>query len=355
MAETSIDQASSQAAARGNTKAAPLSRLGRGLGSLIPASPLATPPASPPAVQRVGGSGPVSQAVQVLAEPKIDPQLPMGHQAVSEISIVAIAKNTRQPRERFENRALQALAESITQHGLLQPILVRRISVPRGTLVYELIAGERRLRAFELLGRQAIPAIIREADEQSAGVLALIENVQREDLNPIERAIALKRLIAEFNWTQQQVAGKVGLDRASVANLIRLTELDPFVSACVREGKLSQGHAKALLAIEDPLSRRAVAERALHDEWSVRQIEREVQRVKGATTVAPLAVPPPPVRHSAQVADLERRLGQHLGTKVAIAKGKKSGSGKLTISFFSLDQFDGLLNRLGFNPNSLHD
>jgi ParB family chromosome partitioning protein len=274
--------------------------------------------------------------------------------AVVEISISFIARNSRQPREKFDDRAIQSLAESIRQHGLLQPVVIRKLRIPHGGKTHELIAGERRLRAFESLERITIPSITRDADEAQSAVFALIENVQREDLNPLERSKALQRLITEFSWTQQQAAEKVGLDRATVANLLRLNDLDPFSAGCVREGRLSQGHAKALLAIDNLPARRAIAEKALHDEWSVRQIEREVQRVRAASGLTSAQVPPPPRRGSAQVGDLERRVGLHIGSKVKIKKGRKAGTGTLTIQFFTLDQFDGILQKMGFDPNNLN-
>jgi len=274
---------------------------------------------------------------------------------VQEIQISLIARNTRQPRERFDERAITQLADSIGFHGLLQPITVRKLSAPRGGKTFELIAGERRLRAFEFLKRSAIPALVRVADDSQSATLALIENIQREDLNPMERAKGLERLIGEFGWTQQQAGERVGLDRATIANLLRLNELDSFTASCLRDGRLSQGHAKALLAIDSPQIRRALAERALHDEWSVRHLEREVQRAKGNPGAGPASTAQPPRRASVPITDLERRLGVFLGTKIAIRKGRKSGTGSMTIKFFSLDQFDGILNRLGFDPNSLSD
>ncbi|MSR29459.1 MAG: ParB/RepB/Spo0J family partition protein [Phycisphaerales bacterium] len=357
MAETPMESVKVSGGARAAT-----SRLGRGLGSLIPAAPLpmanavalaATTVGSP---VKTGAPGRTAAAVPTSRPPSAEPTMEAiteGNGGSIELPIIQIARNSRQPRERFDDRTLQGLADSITQNGLLQPIVVRRLSVPRGTMIYELIAGERRMRAFEKLGKVRIPAIIRLVDEKSSGVLALVENIQREDLNPIERSDALKRLILEFSWTQQQAADRVGLDRASVANLLRLGDLDPFVSGCVREGRLSQGHAKALLSIDDHQARRAVAERALHDEWSVRQVEREVQRLKGVSTLAAQTSAKPLRRASAQITDLEKRLGAHLGTRVQLTRGKKLGSGKLTIDFYSLDQFDGLLSRVGFDPNNL--
>ena len=382
MQENRKDSASnSQSSSSTSGKPATTSRLGRGLGSLIPAAPqqpfqpVALPATTPesdksPSTASAPVKIPIALNVQLAIQspltnptiqsierstgniPVASPAIPTT--AVVEMNISFIARNSRQPREKFDDRAIQSLAESIRQHGLLQPVVIRKLRIPHGGKTHELIAGERRLRAFESLGRTAIPSITREADEAQSAVFALIENVQREDLNPLERSKALQRLITEFSWTQQQAAEKVGLDRATVANLLRLNDLDPFSAGCVREGRLSQGHAKALLAIDNLPARRAIAEKALHDEWSVRQIEREVQRVKAASGLTSAQAPPPPRRGSAQVGDLERRVGLHIGSKVKIKKGRKAGTGTLTIQFFTLDQFDGILQKIGFDPNNLN-
>lgn len=352
-------------------KPAITSRLGRGLGSLIPPAtqqpfhPVVKPAHSPitPNTGLVTDTTPVAPSLtppspaiksQDSSTGNIPAQVsPVAASAIVEMNITFIARNSRQPREKFDDRAIQGLAESIRQHGLLQPIVIRKLRMPHSGKTHELIAGERRLRAFESLGRTTIPTITRDADEAQSAVFALIENVQREDLNPLERSKALQRLITEFSWTQQQAAEKVGLDRATVANLLRLNDLDPFSAGCVREGRLTQGHAKALLAIDNLQARRAIAEKALHDEWSVRQIEREVQRIKTASGLSATSVSPPPRRGSAQVGDLEKRLGLHIGSKVKIKKGRKAGTGTLSIQFFTLDQFDGILHKLGFDPNNL--
>ncbi|MCX5663240.1 MAG: ParB/RepB/Spo0J family partition protein [Planctomycetota bacterium] len=382
MKENRTDSASnSQSSTPATGKQVPTSRLGRGLGSLIPAAPqqpfqpVALPPTKPesdksPSTASAQVKMPIALNVPLAIQspltnptiqsierstgniPVASPAIPTT--AVVEMNISFIARNSRQPREKFDDRAIQSLAESIRQHGLLQPVVIRKLRIPHGGKTHELIAGERRLRAFESLGRTAIPSITREADEAQSAVFALIENVQREDLNPLERSKALQRLITEFSWTQQQAAEKVGLDRATVANLLRLNDLDPFSAGCVREGRLSQGHAKALLAIDNLPARRVIAEKALHDEWSVRQIEREVQRIKAASGLTSAQAPPPPRRGSAQVGDLERRVGLHIGSKVKIKKGRKAGTGSLTIQFFTLDQFDGILQKMGFDPNNLN-
>jgi len=393
MAENSKSTNTSQSDLKtGQSKPGVVSRLGRGLGALIPAGPIGQPSqvdrgdknhvpsgfdSKPgrigteinPTRESVRTNSPTTQGSAMIgsvaagigsSQPKTASDRSTGNvdapsQIIQEIQISLIARNTRQPRERFDDKAILQLASSINLHGLLQPIAVRKLPAPRGGKTFELIAGERRLRAFEALKRPTVPALIREADDSQSATLALIENIQREDLNPMERAKGLERLIVEFGWTQQQAGERVGLDRATIANLLRLNDLDSFSSSCVRDGRLSQGHAKALLSMDDPQLRRALAERALHDEWSVRQLEREVQRTKSLSGTPTVPIAPAIRRASVPITDLERRLGVFLGTKVSIRKGRKSGSGSMTIKFFSLDQFDGILNRLGFDPNNLSD
>ena len=203
-----------------------------------------------------------------------------------------------------------------------------------------------------MIGLATIPAVVRELDDQTAAELAIIENVQREDLNPMERAIALRRLADDYGLTHQQIADKVGLDRASVTNLLRLSDLDRPTAELVRTGKLSQGHAKALLALVDPSARGQLAHRVVAEEWSVRELERRIQLVQkgGASLRAPSdeMTNPEVNARNANVADLERQLAEHLGTRVRIQLGRKKGSGRLTIDFYNLDQFDGLMQKIGF-------
>jgi ParB family chromosome partitioning protein len=261
-----------------------------------------------------------------------------------------IVPNPRQPRTDFDLPLIEGLAASIRQSGLMQPILVR----PVGDR-FELVAGERRWRAAKLVGLQTLPALVRVLDDQSSAELALIENVQREDLNPIERARALRRLSEEFGLTHQAIADRVGLDRASVTNLVRLADLDDGCASLVRSGKLSQGHAKALLSISDIKARLSLAERAITQEWSVRELERQVQlrhQSEKGERPASSAVPQDPSARDANVADLEQRLSAHLGTRVRIQLGRKKGSGRLVLEFYNLEQFDGIMQRIGFNGRS---
>lgn len=268
-------------------------------------------------------------------------------QAVEDLRIESILRNPHQPRENFSDESIRQLADSIQATGLLQPVTVRPLG-GAGSGQYELIAGERRLRAAQKLGWATIPSIVRVATDRESAQFALIENVQRDDLNPAERAFALRSLSEEFGLTHQQVSDAVGLDRASVSNLIRLTELDGKTLDLVRQAKISGGHARALLAVKDVSTRSLLADTAIMEEWSVRTLEREVQRAvdRAASTAGTRGGGTIPMR-SAHVTDLESRLSRALGTPVHIQLGKKKGSGRMVVEFFSLDQFDGLISKLG--------
>lgn len=235
----------------------------------------------------------------------------------------------------------------------MQPIIVRpRLARGPDDAAYELVAGERRWRAVMLLGMERVPAIVREIDDRTAAEWALIENVQREDLNPIERCAAVQRLIDEFGLTHQELGERLGLDRASVSNLLRLCDLDSFTRDAVRTRRLTQGHAKALLGVTKLELRHTLARAAIASGWSVRELERRVQHaLQPAPTTGGQPVPGAP-RTSAHLASLEKRLSEHLGTRVALQLGRRKGTGRLIIDFYSLDQFDGLLSRLGFSNES---
>ena len=266
-----------------------------------------------------------------------------------EIPVEQIYPNPRQPRTDFDQASLETLASSIRQAGLMQPIMVRPSA--RG---FELVAGERRWRAAKLLGLRLIPAIVRSLSDEASAELAIIENIHREDLNPMDRALALRRLAEDFGLTHQHLADRVGLDRASVSNLLRLSDLDPATAEMVRRGTLSQSHGKALLAIIDLQQRGELAKRAAQQEWSVRELERKVQQ---ANSVTPFVTDTSDTRvgepspRSANLADLERKLADYLGTRVSLQLGRKKGSGRLVVDFYSLDQFDGLMARFGFRAD----
>jgi ParB family chromosome partitioning protein len=263
---------------------------------------------------------------------------------LQDVSVDQIRPNARQPRQDFDPSAIDSLAESIRVAGIMQPIVVR----PSVDGTFEIIAGERRWRAARQLGLLTVPAVVRDVDDRTAAEWALIENIQRADLNPIERAAGLRRLIDDFGLTHQELGERVGLDRASVSNLLRLHDLDPFSRDAVRTGRLSQGHAKALLAISRLDLRQTLAAAAMSGEWSVRELERRVRQATEATSSPSVSPDALPIRSSAHLADLERRLSEHLGSRVTIQLGRKRGSGRILIDFFTLDQFDGILSRLGF-------
>jgi len=330
---------------------APVRKLGRGISALLGAPvqiqvPPVDPTNRPAPAQPSDPPGPRMVAVRPpRASGDEESAVVVQEGGLREIPVEQIIPNRRQPRSDFDPESLKALAGSIRQAGLMQPIMVRPTA--RG---FELVAGERRWRAAKLLGMETIPALVRPMDDATSAELALVENIQREDLNPMERALALRRLATDFALTHQQIADKVGLDRASVTNLLRLSELDSTTADLVRCGKLSQGHAKALLGVGD-LGRRAdLAARAVSLDWSVRELERQVQaahRPNPQSDSGKLTNPEPSARH-ANVADLERQLSEHLGTRVSLHLGRKKGSGRLICDFYSLDQFDGLMQRMGF-------
>ena len=323
------------------------SKLGRGLGSLIPVPITPKAPASTqaPAPAAATPTPPTTQVVEVKA---VTPRAAGTHDVVM-LPIRSIQPGKYQPRGGFDPSALEALATSIEQSGLMQPVVVRPLAGRPGA--FELIAGERRWRAMDRLGRAEVPAIVQPVDDARAAELSLVENIQREDLNPMERAVALRRLSDEFGWTHQELATRIGLDRATVTNLLRLNDLDPGTATHVRNGHLSLGHAKVLLGVTEVTGRRALADRAVNEQWSVRQLEaaiREAGVPRGTTRR-----PGKSTGGSAHLADLRRQLEEHLGTRVDLRLGRKRGAGELRVQFFSLDEFDGLMQRIGFKGNRM--
>jgi ParB family chromosome partitioning protein len=259
----------------------------------------------------------------------------------------SIEPNPSQPRQSFSAESLQALAESIRTAGVMQPIVVRPLAPASDREpVYQLVAGERRWRAARLLGLPDIPALVRQIDDRTSAEWAIIENVQREDLNPMDRAAALRHLVETYAIPQAALAGRLGLDRSTVANILRLHDLDPFTAKLVREGRLSAGHGRALLGCAEATKRATLAAAASRGEWSVRRTEQAVAAIAAQTD---------PARHagsrrssaSVHVTALQRQIGESLGTRVTIEQGRAKGSGRLIIEYYSLDQFEGLLRRLG--------
>ncbi len=246
-----------------------------------------------------------------------------------------LTRGKYQPRRDIQPEALEELADSIRAQGVMQPIVVRPVGQER----YEIIAGERRWRAAQLAELDVIPAVVREVSDEVALALALIENIQRENLNPVEEAMALKRLIDEFELTQQQVADTVGKSRAQVANLLRLLALDPEVQTLLERGDLDMGHARALLALSGAKQRKAAHE-VVNRDLTVRDTEALVKRLMaGAPEKAEKPAPSP------DVARLETRLGELLGAPVRIQHGR-GGKGRVTIRYSSLDELDGILEHI---------
>jgi ParB family chromosome partitioning protein len=297
--------------------------LGRGLGALLGASPIAKPP-GPPALSK-----PVTANVPDLRE------------RVERVPLDRIQPCPFQPRKDFSPETLRELADSIKEQGIVQPLIVRE---QNGHL--ELIAGERRWRAAQLLGLAEVPVIVRQAEDRAVLELALIENLQRENLNPIEEAHGYSELIGRFALTQEEVATKVGKSRAVVANALRLLKLPAEVQIAVREGRLSVGHAKVILGLAGPKEQQQAAQRILRDGLNVRQTEALVAHLQerlAAGSAAPNATLPKP--RDAHLASLENQLRERLGTKVNLRYA--AGKGALEITFFSDAELERILQILG--------
>jgi ParB family chromosome partitioning protein len=289
--------------------------------------------------------------VQTPAEPRstLDADLPQG---LISISVDEIEPSRFQPRRIFDQVSLERLADSIKSTGMMQPVILRPGS--GGVKRYELVAGERRWRAAVIANLPSVPSLVRELSDEQAAEWAIVENVQREDLNPMERAWAYRGLTERFHLTHQQVAERVGLDRSTIANTIRLTELEEPIRDMIQANRLSAGHGKALLLAPPGPERIKLAEQASDESWSVRRLERAA-----AALASPEGTPPAPAVKSAQSdrdlsriasrTSLEKQLSEHLGTKVTITTNRAGDHGRLSIEFYGLEHFDGLLAKLGFH------
>lgn len=290
------------------------SALGRGLGALL--------------------SG--SESVPASAT-DITGSLPAG--AVSSIPVDRIETNPFQPRSDFDEGTLRELAESIRQQGIIQPITVRKLGYDR----YQIISGERRYRASKLAGLESIPAYIRIANDQSMLEMALVENIQRENLNPIEIAISYKRLSDECNLSQDQLAEKVGKDRSTVTNYMRLLRLPPKIQAAIRDGIISMGHARAMINVDDVALQLKIFDDILAKNLSVRKVEDLVRNSSGRRKKSKAAGD-----HAAKQFEykaLQDRLARFYETKVELKQGAK-GSGKIILSYYSTDDLNRLLDLL---------
>ena len=254
------------------------------------------------------------------------------------IDIDLIERGPWQPREHFDEEALQELADSIAAQGVVQPIVVRQKAQGDGQHRYEIVAGERRWRASQKAGLSQIPAVVKSFDDQTAAAVSLIENIQRENLNPLEESTALKRLIDEFDMTHQQVADTVARSRATVSNLLRLQDLNPDVKALLAMRDIEMGHARALLAI-DGMEQSSIAKDVARKGLSVRETEALIRKLSAPAKKSKT------MRKDPDISKLEQRLTEHLGAPVII-KQKARGKGCLEITYSSLDVLDGILSKI---------
>lgn len=280
--------------------------LGKGLDALIPGG--STPPAAQPSAS-----------------------------GVQNVPVQAIVPNPRQPRAHFDPQALDELAESIREHGIIQPLLVSRDETGSG---YILIAGERRWQAAQRAGLREVPVIVRQTTDQERLELALIENIQRADLNPLEEANAYRQLTEEFHLSHEEIAARVGKSRVAITNTLRLLKLSPAAQQALAEGSISEGHARALLGLPTPQAQEAALRQILERGLTVRQTEELVHKLKGEKpAAAPKPLPPPEVKA------LQERLEASLGTRVVLKTNRKGG-GVISLHYFSNEELDALLNRL---------
>lgn len=263
--------------------------------------------------------------------------------ALKSIPVSQIIRNPFQPRREFNAEELTELQESLKASGLLQPITVRRRNGKDG---FELIAGERRLRAAQMLGWKEIPAIIKEIDDRTLLTLALVENLQRADLNPIEEGEGYHQLSIQFGLTQQQIAETVGKDRTTIANVLRLLQLPPNARRLLQEGHLSMGHAKVLLGLEDAEKIAALAQEIVDEGLTVREVERRLREVTGPRTGKKAGRPRSADRQSPEARRIEERLRRFLQTDVTLRAGSDN-RGSLTFLFYSAEDLERLLERMG--------
>jgi len=265
--------------------------------------------------------------------------------SVVELKINDISPNEGQPRKNFDDTSLQELASSISESGVIQPIIVQKKNGG-----YRIVAGERRWRAARIAGLTVIPAIVRELSDRETMVQALLENLQREDLNPIEEAYAMQNLLKTHKLTQEQLAKKLGKPRATIANTMRLVNLDDSLQEYIRRGDLSEGHAKVILSLKDKEDQKMAAEMILQKEMNVRQAEIYVKKILEAkeNPEAPKAVELPDERVSLSVKEVETKLKKQLGSRVKLKLTDRSvGKGKIVIEYKDYDDLDRLISILG--------
>lgn len=308
--------------------------LGRGLGALIRELESKKSEPAPAAAQSQPASGAAAAPAPALARPSL--QVGAGPQ---EIDIDLIEPSPYQPRTRFHEQGLEELARSIKTSGIIQPLVVRPIGSK-----YQLIAGERRWRAAQRAGLTRVSAIVKQVPDELALEMTLVENIQREDLNPMEAARAFERLMDEFHLTQEAVAERTGKDRATVGNAIRLLKLEPKIQEWIEEGKLSAGHGRALLAVSEALLRLRYAHRAARGALTVRQIERlAARRAQGGRPHSPAPVP---TQLDPNIRSALEELQRHLGTRIMLRMKTKMRPGQLVLEFYDDAQLMGLYDKL---------
>ncbi|MEO6906647.1 MAG: ParB/RepB/Spo0J family partition protein [Abditibacteriaceae bacterium] len=293
------------------------SALGRGLSALIPAVDMAL----------------LDQSASVEPGREKD-------SGVRQVSLKQIVANPAQPRRIFPQQELDELAASIKEHGVLQPVLLRPL--PNSDEMYEIVAGERRWRAAQAAALTTVPAIIRVINDQQALEMAIIENVQRQDISALDAAVAYRRLQQEFHLSQEEIATRVAKSRATIANTLRLLDLPEEVQAAITQNQISEGHGRAILGAKTDEARKAILRRVLRDGLTVRHTE-ELARNSDKATEASIAKIKP--RHSADETHVEEQLQKVLGTRVQLKTGRKGG--QIIISYFSAEELEGLLEHLG--------
>lgn len=257
--------------------------------------------------------------------------------SINEILLEEIETNPFQPRQHFDQEALKELADSIKVHGIIQPITVRRLSVHQ----YQLISGERRFQASKLAGLYSIPAYVRTADDQQMLEMALIENIQRENLNPIEISLSYQRLISECNLKQEELGERVGKNRSTVTNYLRLLKLPPDIQIALRDNKISMGHARAIINVENPDSQLFIFKKILAEDLSVRKVEELARQIASGVTQQPASKTPGQPK---EINQIQSKLSSHFGTKVSVkSDGKK---GEIRIPFLSVEDLNRILDIL---------
>lgn len=302
------------------------SALGRGLGALLPDS---------------DEQQPKSSGIESTKLYNFDERIRSAG-TISEVEVDHVSPNPYQPRTHFDESALEELSRSIQQLGIIQPITVRKVGDR-----YELISGERRLKAAKAAGLNTVPAFVREADSEAMLEMAIVENVQREQLNPIETALGYQRLIDECNLTQEQVATKVGKNRSTIANFLRLLNLPPLIQAGLRDGVLTSGHARALLPLEDETLQRSVMDEIAALGMSVREVEQKVrQLLKPASKPKPAAKKRAAQAVSVEMGAVADRMRRALGTKVHIKPSGTDKGGRIEVEYYSDEDLERIIEFL---------